>query len=109
MMGQLLSARLQKPHVFECLQSNILLMGISTDILDQDIKFAHTNGFQIASHTWSHKDATSLSYTDFVDEVLRNDNYLNGVIGKTPRYFRFPFLSFDDSKLKARRNGKDLC
>ena len=43
---------------------------------------------------------TTSTYTNKVDEILRNDNYLLNLIGKAPRYFRFPYLDYDNTALK---------
>jgi peptidoglycan/xylan/chitin deacetylase (PgdA/CDA1 family) len=66
-----------------------------------DVKRAYDTGHQIASHSWSHKDFSTLSYTETVDEILRNDNYIGKVLGVTPRYFRFPYLSYNVQALQT--------
>ena len=38
--------------------------------------------------------------TESVDEILRNDNYIGQILGVTPRYFRFPYLSYNVQALK---------
>jgi len=68
---------------------------------DIDVINAYNSGHQIASHTWSHADLTTLSYTEIIDEILRLDNYLLNLIGKAPRYFRFPYLSYNSMSLTA--------
>lgn len=66
-----------------------------------DVKRAFDTGHQIASHSWSHKDFSTLSYTQIVDEIFRNDNYIGQVLGVTPRYFRFPYLSYNVQALQT--------
>jgi peptidoglycan/xylan/chitin deacetylase (PgdA/CDA1 family) len=37
---------------------------IYDDSKSDDLKYAYDSGFQIASHTWSHKDLSTLSHDE---------------------------------------------
>lgn len=52
-------------------------------------------GMELGNHTWSHPDLHRVSLTQFQDDVLRGElvtRQLLALSGKTPRYFRHPFL-----------------
>jgi len=48
---------------------------------------------QIANHTWDHPDIRTLTDTELVDQLDRNDRYLTGLYGvDTKPYFRPPYM-----------------
>jgi peptidoglycan/xylan/chitin deacetylase (PgdA/CDA1 family) len=50
-------------------------------------------GFELANHTYSHQSARALSVPAFLDDVRRNELFVQGVApGRSMRYFRFPYL-----------------
>jgi peptidoglycan/xylan/chitin deacetylase (PgdA/CDA1 family) len=52
-------------------------------------------GLELGNHTWSHPDLHRVTLTQFEDEILRGERItrqLLAPLGKTPRYFRHPFL-----------------
>jgi len=50
-------------------------------------------GHQVASHTWSHQDLSTLSATDQRLEMTRLETALLGIIGRYPTYMRPPYFS----------------
>ena len=47
---------------------------------------------QLANHTWSHPDLTSLSSSEVADQLMRNDRFLANTYGADARpYFRPPY------------------
>jgi peptidoglycan/xylan/chitin deacetylase (PgdA/CDA1 family) len=57
------------------------------------IKRAFGEGHQIASHTWSHPDMTTLSEEQITQEMKLLSDGLFDIIGKRPRHMRPPFGS----------------
>ena len=48
---------------------------------------------QIANHTWDHPDIRTLTDTQLVDQLDRNNRYLTGLYGvDTKPYFRPPYM-----------------
>jgi peptidoglycan/xylan/chitin deacetylase (PgdA/CDA1 family) len=48
---------------------------------------------QIANHTWDHPDIRTLTSTQLVDQLDRNNRYLTGLYGVDTRpYFRPPYM-----------------
>ena len=48
---------------------------------------------QIANHTWDHPDIRTLTDTELVDQLDRNNRYLTGLFGVDTRpYFRPPYM-----------------
>ncbi|KAI8904299.1 hypothetical protein EDD86DRAFT_230030 [Gorgonomyces haynaldii] len=54
---------------------------------------AYNGGHQIASHTYAHADMATLSDADRYLQLYNLDKLLVGIIGKSPRHFRYPYLS----------------
>ncbi|KAF9577601.1 hypothetical protein BGW38_007088, partial [Lunasporangiospora selenospora] len=50
------------------------------------LKRAIKDGHQIASHTWSHPDLTTLSVSAIQTEMIRLENSIMEVLGVKPRY-----------------------
>jgi len=51
------------------------------------------SGHQLGSHSWSHKDMSSLDPGSRVQEIVKLDQTVAKVIGKSPTYFRPPFAN----------------
>ena len=82
-------------------KAKLLINGVIFDATqDANVIKAFKSGYQIAYHSWFHMYKTTSTYTNKVDKVLRNDNYLLNLIGKAPRYFRFPYLDYDNTALQ---------
>ena len=53
-------------------------------------------GFEIGCHTWDHQDLTLLTDNEIRLEISKTNNLIKQVTGKFPKYFRAPYLSYDD-------------
>jgi len=53
------------------------------------------DGHQLAAHTWSHPDLTTVSDDEIRYQVTQLEGALRKITGKVPRYFRLPFGSGD--------------
>jgi len=57
------------------------------------IKRMDAEGHQVASHTWTHPDLSTLSEADRRTEMYNNEAALKNIIGKFPTYMRPPYSS----------------
>jgi len=58
------------------------------------IRLAVSNGFEIASHSYSHPvDINSLSESEIENEILKTENLLKELTGTTPKGFRAPYFA----------------
>ncbi|KAF9176949.1 hypothetical protein BGZ51_009369 [Haplosporangium sp. Z 767] len=55
------------------------------------LKRAFQSGHQIASHTWSHPQLTSLTVEGITTEMTRLEQAFSDILGVVPRYMRPPF------------------
>lgn len=55
------------------------------------IRRMHADGHQIASHTWSHQNASQLTNTQFTNQMVWNEIALNSILGFFPTYMRPPY------------------
>lgn len=53
----------------------------------------HAEGHQIASHTWSHENASALTNNQFTNQMIWNEIAFNSILGFFPTYMRFAFLA----------------
>ncbi len=61
-------------------------------------------GFDLGNHTYSHPDYNRVSYSQFVNDIEKNEPLLNKILKeskKTMVYFRYPYLHRGNSKTKA--------
>ncbi|KAF9534020.1 carbohydrate esterase family 4 protein [Crepidotus variabilis] len=74
-------------------------------IYDQDmsarVQYAYKNGHQIASHTWSHADLTTLSWDNIHNEMWLVEQALTRIAGVTPAFMRPPYGNYNDLVLQA--------
>ncbi|KJA21062.1 carbohydrate esterase family 4 protein [Hypholoma sublateritium FD-334 SS-4] len=66
-----------------------------------NVKYAYDHGHQIASHTWAHKDLTTLSWDNIHDEMWRVEQALVRITGAYPAFMRPPFGNYNDLVLDA--------
>ncbi|KAF9904333.1 hypothetical protein EC991_002839 [Linnemannia zychae] len=59
------------------------------------VKRAYQDGHQVASHTWDHKDLTSLSPSEALAELTLLEDAFKAIIGVRPTYLRPPFGSLN--------------
>ena len=57
----------------------------------------YASGHQIADHTWSHPDLTTLSPQQVYAELAWTIYAIHAAIGQTPKYFRPPFGFINDN------------
>ncbi|KAJ3506057.1 hypothetical protein NMY22_g17369 [Coprinellus aureogranulatus] len=67
----------------------------------QSIKKAFNSGHQLASHTWSHKDLTTLSWDQIHNEMWKTEQAIQRITGATPAFVRPPFGNYNDLVLEA--------
>ncbi|EYE99922.1 chitin deacetylase [Aspergillus ruber CBS 135680] len=65
------------------------------------IQRMHSEGHQIASHTWSHPYLTSLDYNGVVSQMTQLEDALQNIVGVKPAYMRPPYLATNDVALGA--------
>lgn len=63
------------------------------------LRSAFQSGHQIASHTWSHPDLTSLSPSQVQQEMNTLNAALRKIIGAVPVYMRPPYGSYNDQTI----------
>ncbi|KAN0103372.1 family 4 carbohydrate esterase [Hyaloscypha variabilis] len=61
------------------------------------IKRMIASGHQIASHTWSHQNLTSLDPTYFNHQIIYNEMAFNNILGYFPTYMRPPYSECNDT------------
>ena len=57
------------------------------------IKRMIAEGHQVASHTWSHYDLSTLTREQRVQQMVKNERAIANLIGKYPTYMRPPYSS----------------
>ncbi|CAE6412646.1 unnamed protein product [Rhizoctonia solani] len=65
------------------------------------VKYAYEKGHQIGSHTWGHKDLSTLSWDQVHDEMWRVEQALQRIIGVNPAFMRPPYGSYNDNVREA--------
>ncbi|KAK3826428.1 MAG: carbohydrate esterase family 4 protein [Linnemannia gamsii] len=65
------------------------------------VQHAYANGHQIASHTWSHKDLTTLSWDQIHDEMGKVEKAIQNITGALVAFMRPPYGSYNDLVLQA--------
>ncbi|KAK5820660.1 polysaccharide deacetylase [Linnemannia elongata] len=63
------------------------------------VKRAYQDGHQVASHTWDHKDLTTLSPPEALEELTKLEDAFRKIIGVRPTYVRPPFAALNQPVL----------
>ncbi|KAF9036841.1 chitin deacetylase [Panaeolus papilionaceus] len=59
------------------------------------VKYAYDHGHQVASHTWAHKDLTTLTWDQIHDEMWRVEQALQRITGANPAFMRPPYGNYN--------------
>ncbi|KAJ3223737.1 chitin deacetylase [Chytriomyces hyalinus] len=78
------------------LSTTFWVIGSSVPDAAQTLKDTYAAGHDVGSHTWSHKDLTTLNEDEIVAELVYGARAVYEVIGKAPRYFRPPYGAIDN-------------
>ncbi|KXN81195.1 Peptidoglycan-N-acetylglucosamine deacetylase [Leucoagaricus sp. SymC.cos] len=74
-------------------------------IYDEDnvkrVNYVLSKGHQIGSHTWSHKDLTTLTWDQIHDEMWRVEEAFLKITGHYPAFMRPPYGSYNDEVREA--------
>ncbi|KAF8756197.1 Carbohydrate esterase family 4 protein [Rhizoctonia solani] len=65
------------------------------------VKYAYEKGHQIGSHTWAHKDLSTLTWDQVHDEMWRVEQALQRIVGVTPAFMRPPYGNYNDNVRNA--------
>jgi peptidoglycan/xylan/chitin deacetylase (PgdA/CDA1 family) len=65
------------------------------------VKYAYDHGHQVSSHTWAHKDLTTLTWDQIHDEMWRVEQALVRITGAYPAFMRPPYGNFNNMVLDA--------
>ncbi|KAK0194076.1 carbohydrate esterase family 4 protein [Armillaria mellea] len=65
------------------------------------VKYVYNAGHQVASHTWSHADLTTLTWDQIHDEMWRVEQALQRIVGVVPAFMRPPYGNYNDLVLQA--------
>lgn len=68
-------------------------------INSKEILYAQEIGCEIANHTWSHPNLTTLSKEEVMDQVNKTSEALSQLTGQSSFLFRLPYLSYNDQVL----------
>ncbi len=70
-------------------------------LLFKDLAKAYDNDFcEVASHTLTHPDLTALGAEKKFDEIAKDIENIEKMIGKRPKGFAYPFGTYDDECCK---------
>lgn len=74
-------------------------------IYDQEnverVKSIFYGGHQIASHTWTHADLTTLGWDELNDQMFKVEDAFSKIIGVRPSFMRPPYGKYNDLVLRA--------
>src|SRR6266542_474219 len=68
------------------------------------VKRAYEEGHQIASHTWSHLDLTTVSETEIIYQLETLETAFKKMIGAVPTYIRPPFGAQNETVRKILKD-----
>ncbi|MGB9909784.1 MAG: polysaccharide deacetylase family protein [Candidatus Hydrothermia bacterium] len=61
----------------------------------KEIKFLSDNGWLVGSHSHTHKDLTSISYQELMNEVITSKKILEDITGSEISLFSYPFGKYN--------------
>ena len=70
------------------------------------VQFAYNEGHQIGSHTWAHKNLSTLSYDEVNSEMAMTEEAIQRLTGAQVAFTRPPYGAYNDNvaQVAAQRN-----
>lgn len=73
------------------------------------MQYAYGKGHMVASHTWDHKDLTTLTSAQINSELSRVELAFQRLLGVTPAFLRPPYGNYNDlSRQIAKQRGQTM-
>jgi peptidoglycan-N-acetylglucosamine deacetylase len=70
------------------------------------LKEIHEKGHMIGNHSFSHPDLTTLSSSKLNEEIKKNSDLIEEIIGEKPTFLRPPFGQYNDNVISvAKQHG----
>jgi len=60
------------------------------------VQYAYSKGHMIGSHTWAHRNLSTLTFDEIHDEMWRTEQAMQRIIGVTPAFMRPPYGEYND-------------
>jgi peptidoglycan/xylan/chitin deacetylase (PgdA/CDA1 family) len=57
--------------------------------------------FELGNHSWSHQDFSAISSEEMLEEIVRTQQYMQGLLGYQTKLFRLPFGTYTDDALRV--------
>ncbi|CAE6359552.1 unnamed protein product [Rhizoctonia solani] len=86
------------------LKASFYVIGANVVNHPEILQATYLAGHEIASHTWTHPQLTTLTNEQIVAELGWTRKVIQAVLGVTPRYFRPPYGDCDD-RVRAIAKG----
>ncbi|MBQ9766846.1 MAG: glycoside hydrolase family 11 protein [Lachnospiraceae bacterium] len=61
----------------------------------------NSSGHELANHSYTHSDMTSMSWSTIQSEISQTNNLINSYTGQTPKFFRPPYISVNSTMYSA--------
>ena len=58
-------------------------------------------GCELANHSWSHSDMSTMGYSQIQQEITNTNNKIYQMVGVTPKFFRPPYISTSNTMYQA--------
>jgi polysaccharide deacetylase family protein (PEP-CTERM system associated) len=87
------------------IKSTIFTVGEIAHILKKKIIWCSNNGFEIASHTFTHRRPLTISKNEFVEEIISSKDTIENIISKKIIGFRAPCFSLNRAYLDILFNN----
>ncbi|MFL7941461.1 polysaccharide deacetylase family protein [Priestia megaterium] len=82
-------------------RATFFVVGSEVERFPKLIQRIHREKHVIGNHTWSHPDITTLSKRELWKEITSTNAQIEKIIGYSPKLFRAPYSSINDTALAA--------
>ena len=82
-------------------RATFFVVGSEVERFPKLIRRIHREKHVIGNHTWSHPDITTLSKHELWKEIISTNAQIEKIIGYSPKLFRPPYSSINDTALAA--------
>ncbi|OTN77513.1 polysaccharide deacetylase family sporulation protein PdaB [Enterococcus sp. 8G7_MSG3316] len=85
----------------EDVPATFFLIGQNVEMYPNIVKAIAKAGHEIGNHSYNHRDLTTLSQEEMVNEITKTDQAIENITGKRPKYFRPPYGSVNQTVADA--------
>lgn len=90
-------------------KATFFIVGNWAEKYPESLKKIHSQGHEIGSHSYNHKDYAAISADEITNDIKKCDNVIKNIIGIAPKLLRVPSGSYNNNAISAIEQNEKIA